>query len=95
MSPKQLEESIATHLKSKADKRHIKNIAAVLFKCLKIPMDSSLICFIGNGDEKDNHEALETWVKKELQKFPDDIGDPIDYLYAKFCCELTKYSFYE
>jgi len=90
MNPKQLEECTATYLKSKEDKRNIKHIAAALFKCLKIPMDNSLICFIGNGDEKDNQEALHTWVEKELQKFPDDIGDPIDYLYAKFCCEFIK-----
>jgi len=95
MNPKQLEETIATHLKSKADKRHIKNTAAALFKILKIPMDNSLICCIGNGDEKNNQEALQTWVERELKKFPDDIGDPIDYLYARFCCELAKYSFYE
>lgn len=95
MNPKQLEENIATHLKSKTDNRFIKNITATLFKSLKIPMDNSLTCLIGNGNEKDNQEALETWVRKELRKFPDDIGDPIDYLYARFCCELANYSVYE
>ena len=60
-------------------------------------MGNSLTCLIGNGNEKDNQEALETWVRKELRKFPDDIGDPIDYLYARFIifwiiCFFTKNS---
>lgn len=95
MTPEQFEENINSHFANNSEKQKVRNVTTALIKILNIPLDNSLIYLFGNGEEKDNKEALENWVSIELKKFPEDIGDPLDYLFAKFRCELGKHSIYK
>jgi hypothetical protein len=91
MTPQQLEENMKAHFESKSEKRLVRNITAALMRIFNIPPDNSLVCLIGCGHERNNSEALEYWVTKELKKFPSDIGDQLDYLYARFRCEFAEH----
>ena len=42
-----------------------KLVAALQFK-FQIPPGMDLVLLVGNGDERNNHEALRTWVGSEL-----------------------------
>ncbi len=89
MTQYEFEELARRHFRDRMDKKYVRNLAATLARLARIPLDHSLVALLGKGTEKDNADALESWVARELARCNLDDGDPLDYLYARVLCELV------
>ncbi|PVY76878.1 hypothetical protein C8D92_104109 [Tamilnaduibacter salinus] len=49
-----------------AERRAIRNTARALCYGLRIPDGDHLVMILGNGDEKTNFDAVQTWVRDQL-----------------------------
>lgn len=53
-------------LATPAERRAIRNTARALCYSLQIPDGDHLVVLLGNGDERSNFDALQTWVRDQL-----------------------------
>jgi len=64
--------------------RRIRNIVSCLMVVLNIPEGTHLIMLFGNGHERDNREALATWVEAMLPELDiDEVEGRLEQLCAK------------
>jgi len=67
--------------------RHVRKIVSCLMVILNIPEGNHLVMAFGDGHERDNREALETWVNYMLPELDmDEVEDRLDQL----CARLEK-----
>jgi len=59
-------------MEAKRKKRQIELIANYLMQVLHIPDGKHVILFFGTGEEKDNRQALVTWVEKHIDEVDPD-----------------------
>jgi len=64
MMAKQVGEVIHELQQTRGKTRRIRNIVSSLMVVLNIPEGNHLVMLFGDGHEKDNREALATWVTK-------------------------------
>ena len=84
--------TIESMTKDSDKKRKIRNLASSLQSIANIDNSNSLVCIVGNGDERNNHEALQTWISRTFHLVDENYCDPLDYYYASLFSELDKYS---
>ena len=77
-------ETINNQNYEKQKKRYTINLAESLSCIARIPEGKQLVCIIGKGTERNNIEALTTWIDKELKNCTLDQRSHLDYLYARF-----------
>lgn len=82
-------ETINNQTISNQKKRHTKNLAESLCLIAHIPEGKQLVCIIGKGNERNNLEAVVSWIEQELKSCTLDTGNHLDYLYARFLQEFS------
>lgn len=68
------------------EQRYLKHLASALSHYLENPQGSELIFRLGSGYEKDNRQALDTWVsyhRDEIFTKRLESQNPLDYLINK------------
>jgi len=83
MNIQEFENRIASNTYERREKRKIRNFAETLSHLGQVPKGSQLVALIGHGEERDNTEALCTWIKKELKRCNLDEPNQLDYLYGR------------
>lgn len=83
MKLEEFENRIAVNTFERREKRRIRNFAETLSHIGQVPEGQQLVELIGDGHERDNTEALCTWVRKELKRCTLDEPNQLDYLYAR------------
>ena len=74
------------------DESYIKRLAGSISVITFLPSGTHWICILGNGDEKNNEEALHTWVTKHISEFIDyPSSQHIDLFLHKFQEILRDY----
>ncbi|MBF7728585.1 hypothetical protein [Pseudomonas sp. N040] len=66
--------------------QYLKHLTSALSHYLENPQGSELICVLGSGYEKNNRQALETWVfyhRDEVFQQRLDGRNPLNYLIEK------------
>lgn len=66
--------------------QYLKHLASALGHYLENPYGSELVCILGSGFEKDNRQALDTWVsyhRNEVFEKRLEGHSPLDYLIGK------------
>lgn len=66
--------------------RYLKNLASALTHYLENPHGNELVFFLGSGSEKDNKQALATWVANQRNEIFEkrlEGRSPLDYLIDK------------
>ena len=91
MNIQEFENRIAENTFERREKRRIRNFAETLSHLGQVPEGSQLVALIGHGEERDNTEALCTWVEKELKRCTLDEPNQLDYLYARLL-QTIEYS---
>ena len=80
-------------MKEESDqKKKIRNLASSLQLLANIDNSNSLVCILGNGDERNNNEALQTWISRTFHLVDENYCDPLDYYYASLFSELDGYN---
>ncbi len=78
-----------THLHPATEARehqYLKHLASAMGHYLENPRGTELICILGSGFEKDNRQALDTWVayhRNEVFEKRLEGRSPLDFLIAK------------
>jgi len=71
--------------------RQIRNIVSCLMAVLNIPEGNHLIMIFGDGHERGNREALETWVRHMLPEIDvDEAESRLEQLRHKVECRLNR-----
>lgn len=66
--------------------QYLKHLASAMGHYLENPRGTELICILGSGFEKDNRQALETWVsyhRSEVFEKRLEGRSPLDFLIEK------------
>jgi len=77
-------ETINEQNHTKQNKCYARNLAESLSYIARIPEGKQLVCIVGKGNERNNMEALATWIDKELKNCSLEQCSHLDYLYARF-----------
>lgn len=68
------------------EQRYLKHLASALSHYMENPQGSELVFRLGSGYEKDNRQALDTWVnyqRDEIFETRHEGQNPLDYLINK------------
>ncbi len=68
------------------ERQYLKHLASAMGHYLENPCGTELICILGSGFEKDNRQALETWVsyhRREVFEKRLEGCSPLDFLIQK------------
>ncbi|MBD7976812.1 hypothetical protein H9642_06365 [Pseudomonadaceae bacterium Sa2CUA2] len=72
---------------------YMTKIATTLSHYLGNPNGTELVCILGSGEEKNNHQALNTWVayhSKEIFELRLEGVNPLEYLKEKLESQLNN-----
>lgn len=68
------------------EQQYLKHLGSALSHYLANPQGDELVCLLGSGYEKNNRQALETWVfyhRDEIFETRLDGKSPLDYLIGR------------
>ena len=81
---KEMHNFIAQRQQEDAFNRRVRQLATTMAGLMYIrPEGIELIELIGTGEERNNLEALQYWIKQELHGVKLADIEPLDYLYAR------------
>lgn len=65
---KSLQQRLERSAKARERRRLLSRMATALEAAFLIQPGTGLVCLLGNGSERDNHEALITWLEQEVEQ---------------------------
>ena len=91
MNTQELERVVEREEVNRFIRRKVRNLAEALACISEIPEGRQIVSIVGNGDERSNVEALQTWVAFELKHCGLCESNELDYLYARLLMVLGDY----
>ena len=77
---------LADEVEARNRQRQVRLIVSYLMQLLRIPDGDHLVLIFGSGNERNNREALMTWVEKHLDEIdPDETEQRLSKLADKAC----------
>ena len=74
----ELNDRLAENTRARQSRRTLARMASALEAAFLIKPGDGLVCVLGDGTERDNHEALISWLQREIERLESDIF--VEYL---------------
>lgn len=74
----ELNNRLAENTRARQSRRTLVRMASALEAAFLIKPGDSLVCVLGDGTERDNHEALISWLQREIERIESEVS--VEYL---------------